>query len=286
MLQKQLRRLEMEIRDSEARVRLHDTRLKHSAHALREGAIHAVGSKLLAGGVALAAVWLLKPRHAAAHHGRHAEAAHAPRRGATAGVLELLERWGPVLLPMLAPLLDRKVATFLGSLGLPVPVKQAAPLPTVEQLDLPAYAGAWYVIAHLPGREDKDCARDTHTDFRLDERGIEVHHRCIHDDGRLSEAKGRMRQPDARLPGQLEVTYAPAWLRWWPGVWRDHWVMHLDEDGFALVGTPERDGLWLLSRTPQLPEPTVEAMQALAQRHGFDTTRWQRVPQSDPQPHP
>jgi len=286
MLQKQLRRLELEIRDSEARVRLHDTRLTHSLRVLREGTVHAVGSKLLAGGVALAAVWLLKPRHAG-HPGQPQHAARAAHRRSP-GMLELLERWGPVLLPMLAPLLDRKVATFLGSLGLPVPVKQAAPLPTVEHLDLMRYAGTWYEIARLPNRDEKDCARDTQTDYRLDQHGgIDVHHRCVHDDGRLSEAKGRMRQPDSRLPGQLELTHAPAWLRWWPGVWRDQWVMHLD-DGYevALVGTPDRDGLWLLSRTPQLPEAMIESMQALAQRHGFDTSRWLRVPQSDPQPQP
>jgi apolipoprotein D and lipocalin family protein len=63
--------------------------------------------------------------------------------------------------------------------------------------------------------------------------------------------------------------------------------MHLDDDyEAALVGTPDRDGLWLLSRSPQLPEATLEAMQALAQRHGFDTSRWLRVPQGDPQPQP
>jgi hypothetical protein len=64
-------------------------------------------------------------------------------------------------------------------------------------------------------------------------------------------------QPGA---GRLEVRFAPAWLSWLPMVWGDYWILKLDRDyQVALVGTPDREYLWVLSRAPRLDDAALQA---------------------------
>jgi apolipoprotein D and lipocalin family protein len=51
----------------------------------------------------------------------------------------------------------------------------------------------------------------------------------------------------------------------------DYWILGLDpEYRFAVVGSPNRKYLWILSRTPQLPAPLLDAALSAAQAQGFD----------------
>ena len=286
MLNKHLQRLEDEIQACETRVRLHESRLRGGISALRGEVTHVLGGRVLwaSGAVlgSLAGWWWTRSRRRRRAAVPHADYRAGYRDGLRAsrrhyrGVPDMLQRWSPLLMPLVTPLLDRKVAQFLSGLGLPVGMKPTKPLPTVTELDLARYAGTWYEIARLPRHEDEQFARrDVSAEYTVDgEGGLDVVHRCVRDDGEADESRGRMRMPDTRMPGQLEVSYSPAALRWYPGAWHDHWVMFVDEDySAALVGTPERDGLWILCRTPHLPADDLEALKALALRHGFDTDR-------------
>ena len=59
----------------------------------------------------------------------------------------------------------------------------------------------------------------------------------------------------------------------WP-LKSDYWVLGLDADyRWAVVGNPNRKYLWVLSRTPQLPKPLLEAALASAAAQGFDLNR-------------
>jgi apolipoprotein D and lipocalin family protein len=54
----------------------------------------------------------------------------------------------------------------------------------------------------------------------------------------------------------------------------DYWVIGLDPDyRWAVVGNPNRKYLWLLSRTPQLPKPLLDAALASASAQGFDLSQ-------------
>lgn len=53
----------------------------------------------------------------------------------------------------------------------------------------------------------------------------------------------------------------------------DYWVLYLDADySVALVGNPDRDYLWLLSRTSQVSLETRERLLAEARERGYDTS--------------
>ena len=51
----------------------------------------------------------------------------------------------------------------------------------------------------------------------------------------------------------------------------DYWVIGLDRDyRWAVVGNPDREYLWILSRTPKLPQDQLESALASARAQGFD----------------
>jgi len=57
-------------------------------------------------------------------------------------------------------------------------------------------------------------------------------------------------------------------------VWGDYWILDLTEDyAAALVGTPSREYLWVLSRTPQLDEATYQRLVVTAAAQRFDVAR-------------
>ena len=75
-------------------------------------------------------------------------------------------------------------------------------------------------------------------------------------------------------PAKLKVRFAPSWLRFFPFVWGDYWVIGLADDySWAVVGSPDREYLWVLSRTPRLDDERLAAARAAARANGFDLDR-------------
>jgi apolipoprotein D and lipocalin family protein len=150
-----------------------------------------------------------------------------------------------------------------------------APLQVVAPVDLKRYAGLWHEQARLPNRFQKQCTGPVTAEYTLLEDGtVEVRNRCILADGNFDESVGSARVvPVAGQPGagRLEVRFAPEWLGWLPLVWGDYWILKLDRDyQVALVGTPNRKYLWVLSRAPRLDEGLLQAELDYARTLGFD----------------
>lgn len=162
-----------------------------------------------------------------------------------------------------------------------------APLQVVAPVDLKRYAGVWYEQARLPNRFQKQCVGPVSAEYSLLNDGtVEVRNRCTLPDGRADEAIGAARVvPVAGQPGagRLEVRFAPAWLSWLPAVWGDYWILKLDRDyQVALVGTPNREYLWVLSRAPQLDEATLQEHLEYARSLGFDVDKVLRTDAAGP----
>lgn len=156
---------------------------------------------------------------------------------------------------------------------IPVLANAQVPVTSVPQLDISRYAGQWYEIAHLPMRYQADCVGDITATYTLDKPGtIGVRNTCRNRDGGTDVAEGVAR-PVAGHPGRLEVRFAPDWLSWLPFVWADYWVIALDpEYQWAMVGEPDRDYLWILSRSPTMDRLRFEELKAKAQAMGYDLT--------------
>ena len=146
----------------------------------------------------------------------------------------------------------------------------------MASVDLARYAGAWYEIALLPNRFQKQCVADTQARYRLDGERVEVLNRCRREDGRVEDIKGHAKVVEGSGNSKLRVTF------FWP-FYGDYWVLALDpEYRHVLVGAPNRKYAWVLSRTPQLDEATLEALLDRAATLGFDKSAFQRTPQTQP----
>ena len=157
------------------------------------------------------------------------------------------------------------------------PLMRAA-LQVVAPVDLKRYAGLWHEQARLPNRFQTQCTGPVTADYTLLDNGtVEVRNRCILARGGFDESVGSARVvPVAGQPGagRLEVRFAPEWLGWLPLVWGDYWILKLDRDyQVALVGTPNRQYLWVLSRAPRLDDELLQAELDYARTLGFDVDK-------------
>lgn len=141
----------------------------------------------------------------------------------------------------------------------------------IPSLDLQRYLGKWYEICRLPLRFEDETATDVTASYSLNEDGrVRVDNRCFDEDGEPSQAIGEAIPVDEGK-SRLKVSFLPEFIRWIPFTSGDYWVLKID-DGYtvALVGTPNRKHLWLLSRSRDLPPETRDAFLAEAERQDFD----------------
>ncbi len=152
---------------------------------------------------------------------------------------------------------------------------ERAPLQTVPSVDVPRYMGTWHEIAKYPNWFQKKCARSTQATYTLQANGqVQVLNRCKTDKGEWSEALGAARQIGGPSSPQLKVRFAPEWLSFIPLVWGDYWIIDLDPDyQWVVVSEPKREYLWILSRTPQMPAATYQALLGKLDKLGFELKR-------------
>jgi len=146
-------------------------------------------------------------------------------------------------------------------------------LKVVPEVDLQRYMGTWYEIARLPFKYQSQCISDVTATYALLEDGtVQVINRCRNENGELSEAVGLARRASKDGPNsKLEVRFAPAWLSWLPMVWGDYWIMVLAPDySYVAIGGPEREYMWVLSRTPSIDEAGLQQILEQVKQDGYD----------------
>jgi apolipoprotein D and lipocalin family protein len=153
---------------------------------------------------------------------------------------------------------------FLVLALLPLPGFADAPVSAVPAVDLARYVGKWYEIAAFPMFFQRNCVGDTTAEYGLAPDGeLSVTNRC-RTEGGFDEAKGSGTAVEGSSNARLKVSF------FWP-FRSDYWVIGLDPDyRWAVVGNPNRRFLWLLSRTPQLPQDLLDAALKAAADQGYD----------------
>jgi apolipoprotein D and lipocalin family protein len=155
------------------------------------------------------------------------------------------------------------------------PTAPRAPATLAPQVDLKRFMGDWYVIASIPTFLEKG-AHNAIERYRLDEDGsIAVN---------FSFNAGA-------FDGPLK-TYAPRGFvldssnaRWgmrfvWP-IKADYRISYLTNDySLTVIGREARDHVWIMARTPSLPEADYQRMVEFVTREGYDVGKLERVPQS------
>ncbi|AKD02567.1 outer membrane lipoprotein [Pontibacter korlensis] len=144
-----------------------------------------------------------------------------------------------------------------------------APLDTVTSVDLDKYEGRWYEISRLPQRFEKGC-HCVYAEYKQNPDGyLEVHNYCRKGgpSGKLDKAEGKGFPVEGSNNSKLRVQF------FWP-FRGDYWILELDPDyQYAMVGSPDRESLWILSRTPKLDQDVMEQLVQLAEQKGFPVER-------------
>lgn len=172
------------------------------------------------------------------------------------------------------------VATSLVTLGLPLlehvlsSHPPAAPLAAQPGVDLMQLRGRWFMVGELPSAFETPALQPP-------ELGL-----LARDDGQLDLLQRRIDRSGTHgrqalvqsVPGtqgsRFKLSYWPAALHAWPWAWSEHVVLHVD-DAYdeALIGSPSRQSLWLLSRRPQLGAERCQALVQIARDRGFAVER-------------
>jgi apolipoprotein D and lipocalin family protein len=169
----------------------------------------------------------------------------------------LLARTGAaLLLTGLAACASPPAATDPGGAALP-------PVRAVAAVDLARYSGRWHEIAAYPMFFQRQCLGDTTAEYAPAPNGeLTVLNRCRSADG-IAQARGRAWAVSGSDNAKLKVSF------FWP-FRADYWVIGLDEDyRWAVVGEPGRRYLWVLSRTPVLPQAQLDRALAAARTQGY-----------------
>lgn len=153
---------------------------------------------------------------------------------------------------------------------------QAQSVKALPSIDLNRFTGTWYEIARLPNKREKKCIADVVQVLALGDKKnqLQIVESCKTNKGytqiRNASAKGLKNSGD----GKLKVTYL------WPFS-EKHWVLALGEQyEWALVGSPDHKTLWVLSRTRNMDNSTLSAIQQKAGSQGFHTDKMKMTAQS------
>jgi len=140
--------------------------------------------------------------------------------------------------------------------------------PDIYRIDLPSYYGRWYEVASTPQWFQAGCVR-SHADYGPRADGtLSVTNTCKLPDGTFRQSHGYAWPTDAsnrKLLVKFFDSPAP------PG---DYWILDIgpypNEYEWSLVGSPDRQSLWLLTRDPNPPQWVINRMLRTADRLGYD----------------
>ena len=135
---------------------------------------------------------------------------------------------------------------------------------TVDNLDLKRYMGRWYELArfdHCFERNMERCeafyAIEPDGMIAVRNSGIDAKTGML----RITDGKAKL----GKKPGQLRVSFFLFF-------YSDYNILALSEDyDWALIGSKSPKYLWILSRTPSLPESTLEYILSEADARGYNT---------------
>ncbi|WP_347157299.1 lipocalin family protein [Pontibacter chitinilyticus] len=154
--------------------------------------------------------------------------------------------------------------------------RKYAPLDAAVEVDLDRYQGRWYEIAKLPQRFEKGC-HCVYAEYTKNPKGyVEVLNSCRKggSTGKVKEIRGKGFPVEGSNNSKLKVQF------FWPFK-GDYWILELDpEYQHALVGSPDRESLWILSRKPTLSRGIFERLVQLAAELNFPVEQLTMTDQS------
>ncbi|WP_300004154.1 outer membrane lipoprotein Blc [uncultured Cedecea sp.] len=136
----------------------------------------------------------------------------------------------------------------------------------ITGFDASRYLGKWYEIARLENRFERGLEQVSATYGKRSDGGISVLNRGYNPDSKeWRESEGKAYFTGAPTTGALKVSlFGP--------FYGGYNIIALDDNyQYALVSGPNRDYLWILSRTPTIPDTVKLNYLRIASQLGFAT---------------
>ncbi len=147
---------------------------------------------------------------------------------------------------------------------------QTGELQTVPHVDLNRYLGKWYDIAHYPQSFQKGCSC-TSAEYSLNNDGSILVVNTCNKDGKKKVSKGKAKVKDKATNAKLSVTF------FWPFAGK-YWIIDLAPDySYAVVGHPNRNYLWILSRGKEMDAKIYQDILSRIQAKGYDLTKIEKT---------
>ncbi|MBV4368554.1 lipocalin family protein [Erwinia sp. BNK-24-b] len=138
----------------------------------------------------------------------------------------------------------------------------------VEGFNADLYLGSWYEIARLDHRFERGLDHVTATYSKRDDGGLKVINRGFNvKKQRWQESIGKAYFTGSPSQAALKVSFFGPFYGGYNVIALDNAYQH------ALVCGPNRNYLWILSRTPQIDSKVKEELTAKARQAGFDVAK-------------
>jgi len=133
---------------------------------------------------------------------------------------------------------------------------------TAQNFKLSEYLGRWNQIKAFPQWYQEGC-NNVVAEYSKGNGFVKVKNICDRD-GKKTSIEGKAYQVDG---SKLEVDFVGG--RIFTG---DYWVLWTDYKE-ALVGTPDKNSLWILSRDKTISQAKLKRLKNIAKQNGFDVSR-------------
>lgn len=149
------------------------------------------------------------------------------------------------------------------------------PLPGVPRVELPRFMGDWYVIANIPTFIEKG-AHNAIESYRIDTDGSIATTFTF----RADSFDGKEKRYTPRgfvLDHETNAIWGMQFI--WP-IKADYRITYLSQDySQTVISRIQRDYVWIMARTPSIPESDYQHLLKLVKEQGYDITKVQKVPQ-------
>ena len=148
-------------------------------------------------------------------------------------------------------------------------------IPVAERVDLERFMGDWYVIANIPTSAEKG-AHNAVESYRLDKDGTIATTFTFREgafDGpeRVMRPRGFVRNHESNAVWGMQFV--------WP-IKAEYLIAHVDADYTeTIIARSSLDYVWIMARTPQLPEADYERLRRKVVDLGYDVAKLEKVPQ-------
>ena len=165
--------------------------------------------------------------------------------------------------------------TLLVLLAVMAGCRSPQPIATVPSVDLERFMGDWYVVASIPTSFEKD-AYNALENYRLEADGTVATTFTYNKgafDGPLKTytSRGFIRDEGGNAVWGMQFI--------WPFK-AEYRIIFLNPDYTqTVIGRSKRDYVWVMARTPSIPEADFARILELLTTVGYDTARLQNVPQ-------